>query len=66
MGTTFSLIEKDADLYAALADAHDVPLLLGQTIRQLVIHARAEFGESADWTNLHRFFRDTMGSHEPR
>lgn len=66
MGTPFSLLEKDADLYATLADEHEVPLLLGQTIRQLLKYARAEFGESADWTNLHRFFRDTMGSHEPR
>lgn len=59
-GFKLPLMEKDARLFAEFAADHGMPLLLGDTVRNLVGYARAVEGEDGDMTDVYPFMERVM------
>lgn len=55
LGFTLALMHKDLRLFGRLADDNDAPVVLGDTVRNLVGYAKKEFGEDADMALLYEF-----------
>lgn len=55
LGFPLALMYKDIRLFSEFADDSDAPVLLGDTVRNLIGYARAEFGEDADMSRIYQF-----------
>ena len=55
LGFTLALMHKDLRLFSQLADDNDAPVLLGDTVRNLIGYARQEFGDDADISLIYEF-----------
>jgi 3-hydroxyisobutyrate dehydrogenase len=55
LGFPLALMEKDIRLFSRFADDADAPVLLGDTVRNMVGYARSELGEDADMSRVYEF-----------
>lgn len=61
LGFPLALMYKDARLFSEFADDSDAPVLLGDTVRNLIGYARAELGEDADMSRIYQFMARRVG-----
>lgn len=61
LGFPLALMYKDIRLFSKFADDADAPVLLGDTVRNLVGYARAELGEDADMSRIYQFMARRVG-----
>lgn len=59
-GFKLALMEKDARLFTEFGEDHEMPLLLGTTVRQLVGYAHSTEGSDADMTDVYNFLASVM------
>lgn len=64
LGFTLALMYKDLRLFSQLADDNDAPVLLGDTVRNLIGYARHEFGDDADISLLYEFMVQRINHEE--
>jgi 3-hydroxyisobutyrate dehydrogenase len=55
LGFTLALMHKDIRLFSQFANESDAPVLLGDTVANLVGYARSELGDDADMSEIYRF-----------
>lgn len=61
MGYSMGLVEKDMQLLMDVADETRTPFMIGGTIRQMIAYIRGELGPDADYTEIYKYFDETMG-----
>lgn len=65
LGFPLALMYKDIRLFAEFANDVDAPVLLGDTVRNLVGYARADMGAHADMSRIYEFMADRVGADAP-
>ena len=61
LGFPLALMYKDVRLFSEFADDSDAPVLLGDTVRNILGYARAELGEDADMSRVYQFMARRVG-----
>jgi len=61
LGFTLALMHKDIRLFAEFADDNDAPVLLGDTVKNLVGYAREELGDDGDMSEVYKFMARRVG-----
>lgn len=64
LGFPLALMYKDVRLFSEFADDADAPVLLGDTVRNLIGYAREDLGEDADMSEMYRFMSRWVGPRE--
>lgn len=57
LGFSIALMYKDIQLFSQFANESDAPVLLGDTVANLIGYARAELGSDADMSEIYRFMQ---------
>jgi 3-hydroxyisobutyrate dehydrogenase len=61
LGFTMALMEKDVRLFSRFAAESEAPVVLGDTLKNLVGYAREELGPSADMSEVYEFVARRVG-----
>lgn len=64
LGFPLALMYKDVRLFSEFADDADAPVLLGDTVRNLIGYAREELGPEADMSRIYQFMARRVGPRE--
>jgi 3-hydroxyisobutyrate dehydrogenase-like beta-hydroxyacid dehydrogenase len=59
-GSVLSLLDKDIHLAMAFAEEEGMPMMLGETVNQLLSYSVSDQGPDADSSRLHTFFERMM------
>lgn len=62
LGFPLALMYKDLRLFSQFAEDSDAPVLLGDTVRNLVGYARTEMGDDADMSEVYKFMSRRVGT----
>ena len=60
LGFALGLMHKDLRLFSRFADENDAPVLLGDTVTNLVGYARADLGDDADMSRVYDFMSERV------
>lgn len=58
LGFTLDLMKKDARLFTEFGQNHNAPLVLGDTVKNLVGYAHAQHGDDADMSRIYDFVEE--------
>lgn len=64
LGFPLALMHKDLRLFGRFADESDAPVLLGDTVRNVVGYARADMGDDADMSEIYKYISQQFGPEE--
>lgn len=64
LGFPLALMHKDLRLFGRFADDVDAPVLLGDTVRNVVGYARADMGDDADMSEIYKYISRRVGPEE--
>lgn len=59
-GADLGLVKKDISLATSFAEELDTPMLLGETVCQLLGYVYNEYGHDGDYLRMYSFFEDVM------